>query len=609
MTSNPQDDFVRALDVGAIIYGGIMSHYGDQMSKCLQVVKTLGDAARSPISIGRYNNAQKAFEQQAEFNRKYPITTKGTVTLENGTKITTCVDAAAMVYPDSVGGEKVMAWFGNVGWRDISAFTVEESKVTTSQELTQLGQQSRARGNNDMAERLYAAAIQADDKNFHAMNELGVLYAGDQNYEFALAYYTAALDVEPHSAQVLNNRGNLYRAIGRPEEAMADFEEALRWLPGNELISLNAASVMDDVGRTDDCLKVIDEHLFRNPGKVTVQYNRALVLLGAGRFVEGWKAYDSRLWQQTANSHYEHFNIPRWDGSDLSGKTVLIWGEQGLGDEILTASMIRDVLDRGAQVTLLCSRRLEHLFIRSFPGVTIGIRSEAGLGDMFQRVPLKPQWLPKAVRDGQFDFQMSQGDLGAAFRPSLESFPRRTFLSADQEKSADLRRACKSLCGDNTNLLVGITWNSARNLRIGKLKSIDILALAPILKTPGATFVNLQYGDCSEDLAKVQEQLGVKIINLPEINPLLNMDSYASLVAAMDLVITVSNTTAHVAGGLGIPTWVLTPEGPGRLWYWFRDIEYSPWYEKVHLFRQKATTQWESAISNVAHSLEVTCTR
>jgi hypothetical protein len=132
---------------------------------------------------------------------------------------------------------------------------------------------------------------------------------------------------------------------------------------------------------------------------------------------------------------------------------------------------------------------------------------------------------------------------------------------------------------------------------------MSLTDLAPILTLEGATFVNLQYGDCAAEIADVERELGVQILQDPDIDSLADMDAFAAQVAAMDLVISVSNTTVHTAGGLGVQTWTLLAEGRGRIWYWFRDHASCLWYPSVRFIRQPAATAWAPVITQAAKEL------
>ncbi len=179
-------------------------------------------------------------------------------------------------------------------------------------------------------------------------------------------------------------------------------------------------------------------------------------------------------------------------------------------------------------------------------------------------------------------------------------------MKADPDRTAALRARYQAIAPGN--LVVGLSWRS-KNDRIGKSKSADISAWSEIFRVPGVTFVNLQYGDCADDLAAVQQVFGVRVIQDHEIDPLKNMDDFFAQVGAMDLVITTSNTTVHVAGSLNVPAWLLLSTGLASLWYWFLSGEDSPWYPSVRILRRLAGTArgdapwWHDVIARAGYDL------
>lgn len=436
-------------------------------------------------------------------------------------------------------------------------------------------------------------AIAADPKYWHAYNARGSILGRLNRFEDAIAAYTEGLAHNPSSPELHSNLGTALLRLGRSQDALPHLETARvqsadRDATLRESVALNYAGALHDVGRTDDAIAVLGEIVAANPANVEAHHNRAQNLLSLGRFEDGWRETEWRLKRPNANVQYEAFApVSRWNGEDLAGKRVLIWTEQGIGDEILAASMMPDAIAAAAHVTILCSPRLVPLFRRSFPHATVEERKQP---------------LPPSARDPRLSFQMSMADLGRAFRPDFASFPKRgAFLVCDESQRRALRTAYQA--AHPGTLLVGISWSSHGNAYMGWLKSNNLEAWQPILATPGVTFVNLQYGDRAGELARVRERCGVDILNDATVDPMKDMDRFAAQVAAMDLVISTSNSTVHTAGGLGRPTWVLAPEGRGRHWYWFQNRDDSPWYPSLRFIRQPGDGGWEGAIARCAEDL------
>ena len=190
-------------------------------------------------------------------------------------------------------------------------------------------------------------------------------------------------------------------------------------------------------------------------------------------------------------------------------------------------------------------------------------------------------------------------DVAQVLRPTLASIPpHRGYLIPDASRVQELR----ARYGNGNTRLVGLSWRSASG-PTGRFKSMDLAQWAEFLKLPGTTFVSLQYGNSADEIAQVSHATGRTIIADPDIDTSGDMDAFAAQVAAMDLVISVSNTTVHVAGAIGTPVWALVPRGPGAHWYWFVDRTDSPWYPSLRLFRQNKRADWRQPLADVTTEL------
>jgi len=434
-------------------------------------------------------------------------------------------------------------------------------------------------------------ALAADPAFWHAHNSKGSLLAALNRFSEAIDVYRAGLRQNEASPELHNNLGKALAWLGRCHEARAHYERALELAPPGSYaanaIALNYAGALNDSGESSRALAALGALIDEQPSHVDAHYNRAQILLSMERYDEGWREFAWRLKRPEANVRPEAFpHIKPWAGEPLSGKKILIWTEQGIGDEILVATMIPDAIAAARKVVVLCSKRLVPLFRRSFPTAHVDERTEP---------------LPRSALARDFDFQMSLSDLGLAFRTSSDSFPkRRSTLVADEARRKILRARYAGIRPGN--VLVGLSWSSEKNHEIGWLKGNRLEAWQPILQTPDVTFVNLQYGDQSETLARVREQAGIDVTWDRSIDPLKDMDGFAAQVAAMDAVVSVSNTTVHTAGALGIPVNVMLGHGRGRLWYWFQQGSDSPWYPSARLFRS-GPDGWAETIGRCAQDL------
>ena len=414
-----------------------------------------------------------------------------------------------------------------------------------------------------------AARTATGDKAAHLFTQQGMTLARAGRFEDAAAAYQSSIALAPNEAETYNNLGNTLRRLGRAAETSAAYAAAHRLKPDHPSIFLNHAMALSEVGKLEDSLAALDSLVALKPDYVDAQYNRAMVLMGLGRLKEGWEAFQWRMKRPGVHVHHDHFPQKVWTGEDLGGKHVLVWTDLGLGEEILLAGLIPDLAAVARKVTLLCSERLLGLFRCAFPHVTVALRADP---------------LPAAALAPDIDFQMSVAELGLAFRRDFQAFPLRPhYLTADTALRDKLRKRYRQ----GANQLVGISWRSI-NPEIGAQKSIPLATWLPLLKTPGMTFVNLQYGDSRAEVEDLRRAHGITLVNDPDIDSLGDMERVAAQVAAMDHVVSISTTTVHLAGALGVPVSVLLPPGHARLWYWFRGLEACAWYPSVRLLAADA---------------------
>ena len=434
---------------------------------------------------------------------------------------------------------------------------------------------------------LVECVIDAGPASSDLQNAYGIMLARAHRFGEAAIAYGRGIALSPDRAEIHNNLGTALRRAGRGTEAVAAYAQAHALKSDHPTIHLNYATSLADVGRLDEALQNLDRLIARQPDYVDAQYNRALVLMGLGRLMDGWTALAWRMRRPFVHVKHEDFPQPVWSGEPLAGKHVLVWTDHGLGDEILLGSMIPDAARTARHVTLLCSERLVGLFRRSFPGVTVDKRAAP---------------LPAAALSKDIDFQMSIAELGANVRRDFAAFPTSGHsLKVDESLRTTLRHKYQQKAPGN--ILVGISWRSI-NPEIGMQKSLGLAAWLPILKVPGITFVNLQYGDCTAEIAQLQRDHGVNIIDDTAVDRLGDMDPVAAQVAAMDHVITISNTAAHLAGATGTSAWILVPDGHARLWYWFRGLVRSAWYPSAEV-RAVEGGDWTKAVAQVADDLRL----
>lgn len=439
-----------------------------------------------------------------------------------------------------------------------------------------LGVARHKQGRIDDAVLAYREALTLKPSNASTAAHLGEALVDLNRLDEAEPVLRGAIAHTPDDAGVLTALGRIYELRGKLGEAIAVQSRIITLNPAFEAAYLNRGTARRFSGDFAGALADYDAALALKPNLLQAVANRALTLLIMGRLAEAWPLYRARL--KALGGAPDLSGDKPWDGQPLTGKRALIWGEYGLGDEIMFAGLLPELTKDAAQCTLVCAPRLVGLFRRSFPNLDV-----APLG---------------ADVPGDFDARLPLIDAAGLLRPSLADFPTHGgYIKADPALTARLRERYRA---GTDNLLVGISWRSASGAT-GRFKSLDLDRWREILDVPGVTFVSLQYGAAAADIARAG--LEGQIISDAEIDSSGDLDPFAAQVAAMDLVISVSNTTVHVAGAMGKPVWVLTPTGPGAHWYWFRDRADSPWYPAARLFRQTAAGAWDEPVAAAAAAL------
>lgn len=381
---------------------------------------------------------------------------------------------------------------------------------------------------------------------------------------------------KPESAEDFGTIGGFLQRTNRDKEAVSYFIKALELDPGLEAARLGLANSLSTLHRVDEAEQQYNELEKRNPEFKKSSYNKALMNLSLGRFRQGWEAYETRFLEENKGIRPRQYSYPLWDGRDVA--TLFLWGEQGLGDETIYASILEDAQRRADKIVLETDPRLVPLIARSFPQVEVIARDKDH--------PTKERIAANA--------HLPIGSLGKFFRLDWQDFPRRPYLLASSERAEKLRVQIS----EPGKAIIGLSWRSA-NPKFGEVKSAKICDFHPLLQQPGFGFVDLQYGDTAKELDACREKTGVSITHLDEIDNMNDIDGLASLIVACDAVVTVSNTTAHIAGALGKPVWVLLPHGHGKFWYWFRDRKDSPWYPGARIVRQQPGQPWFDLIASI----------
>jgi len=362
----------------------------------------------------------------------------------------------------------------------------------------------------------------------------------------------------------------------------------------------NIGYAWSHLGHLDKALDAYNEALARaiDPAEqLEGKHSRSICLIGMGRIREGFEEFEVR--NDTRFRAYVHHLIqaPVWKGEDLNGKRMLVVAEQGLGDEFMFANILPDLQDavgETGKLEIAVDPRLITLFQRSFPKAEVGRYDDRTLIDKDGNKSLR--FVPFSIDKGEPNYWAPMGTPLHIFRKSLEDFAHKAFLVPDPERVADYA-AQLAMLGDGPK--IGICW---RSMMLGAKRAKYYSALdawGPILKVPGVTFVNLQYGDCADELARAAGMHGVTIHRIEGLDLKDDIDGAAALSAALDLVISAPTAAAATAASVGAEVWFTTA---GRTWPQLGTDEY-PWYRKTRVFSPEKFGDWNDVIPRIGEAL------
>ena len=403
----------------------------------------------------------------------------------------------------------------------------------------------------------YTRALALNPNMAEAYNNLGVVLRGTGRPEAAVACYRRAIALKPRSASSYSNLGNVLRDLGRFEAAVASHQQAVHLEPANPDTLHNLGVALRDLGRRDQSLDCFERALDANPKHVPSRLDRARSLLLAGEYAAGFKDLEARF--QLRRYRLSGEDAPRWDGKKVKGKTVLIPCEGTWGDVIQFARFIPLVKDQGANVV---------------------VEAPAALADLLATVSGADKVVLQGADLPKFDLQAPLLSLPALFKTTVKNVPKAVPYLSPPDPGAH------RLPPGGGFLKVGIAWaderpSGARTLAPGLKPFLDLAGLA------GVTLFGLQTGPRAADLkAEGAEALVVDLARRSG-----GLAGIAAFIEQMDLVVTVDNAVAHLAGALGREAWVIAPASPD--WRWGTSGDATPWYPKTRILRTERRGDWQ----------------
>jgi tetratricopeptide (TPR) repeat protein len=448
----------------------------------------------------------------------------------------------------------------------------------------------------DKAIHSYDKALELNPNSVDALFNKGCTLQAQDKFNDAKKLYLKALSKKNDIAEIWINLGTVEKELGDNKSAIASFEKAGQLNPKLGAVYSNIGAIFFEDGLEKSALKLIEKAIELEPQNSEYLYRMSTFWLARGELKRGWKDYDKRfIHSKIAKDCLRPNPPPYWEGEsikELKNKNILFWTEQGLGEELISSSIINNLIDNGLKFSIECTSKLLPLLSRTYPSVKFSSWED------------HDKLIKKS--DESFDFQYPLfSTLKFFFNDSDAINSNGPSIKPSPPIVKDLRKKYEKLA--NGRRIIGISWKSG-NKNFGHDKTIPLEAWKNILSFKDIFFINLQYGEFQEDIKKIKENLGVEIYCDPDVNPLTDLEATLGQIAAMDLVISVSNSNVHFAGSMGIPAWSIIPKSKGIIWFWFTKGTLSPWYPSVRLFRQTSTPEagkawWPAVVDDVTKEL------
>ncbi|MDR3733958.1 MAG: tetratricopeptide repeat protein [Acidobacteriaceae bacterium] len=436
--------------------------------------------------------------------------------------------------------------------------------------LVSLGQSLERSGKAEKAERCLVSAL-IQDPSSPAIVVLGAVLRQTKRKSEALAWSSRGCRVNPDDDRARTELGLTLAELDRFDEASVAFRCVLSHKPDDAETWAALANVLMAQAEPG-AVALYRRGLVIEPEHPAIRWNLALALLRHGDFTVGWANHEARLLLTGPQKiRLPELSTSIWDGQDLTGRTLLLHTEQGLGDTLQFVRYVPLVAARGGKIVLVAPRPLVNL-LRSLPGVDVLIAT----GD-----PVPP-----------FDFWLPLLSLPRVFSTTLDTIPERTpYLRADPECVATWQQRL------GNGIRVGLVWAGSPGNGNDRNRSCPLELLVPLLAVPGIRWFSLQKGSRAADPARLGWQE-----RITDLDPLIDdFADTAAIIANLDLVVSVDTSVAHLTGALGQACWVLLPFAPD--WRWMLDRTDSPWYPRSRLFRQTRPGDWSAVVTAVATAL------
>jgi tetratricopeptide (TPR) repeat protein len=463
-----------------------------------------------------------------------------------------------------------------------------------SRMLTSIGQLAERLAMPAAAEHIYSLLLQVEPNHHRGYCHLSNVMREQGKYAEAIDLLQFAIDKDQTSPQLWHSLAIVVAEQRGLEVAEPFYQEAIRIKPDYGAAHSNLGMALCAEGRFEDALPHLDTAMNLVSADPNARFSYATALLGAGRLAEGIENYEWRLDSGRADSVAFTHGLPRWDGGDLSDKTVLVCDEQGIGDAMMFSSCFNQVIEKAAHCYIECDYRLVDLYQRSFPAATVNRHVTYKVNG---RVHRHYAWLEG--QEKQPDVATEAGTLLRYLRPTIASFERPSgYLRPDPERVQFWKARFDAL---GPGLKVGLCWSGGYVTPVRKRNYVTLKDMASFFDIDGIHFINIMYTNTKADIDQAREELGVTIHDWPDIDRKEQIDEAFAYTAPLDYVVSVTSSPGAIAGVLGIPTADIQR---ARTKWMLGMPDRKPWFPNTQVFLPPDISQWpEEPIGRVAEEL------
>ncbi len=428
---------------------------------------------------------------------------------------------------------------------------------------------------------MYQKALEIDSNNAELHHRLAVVYRHLDKFQEAIQEMRNAIAKNPNNTVYKLELANTLHLVDGSEEALALYQEILTIHPDNHHVLYNLGYTLKKLGYIDEALEIYNKVISIDSNYALARFSRSLAYLTLGQWDLGWKEYE---WRWAAyNESAKKFNVPVWNGENISGKRILLYAEQGLGDTIQFIRYAKLVKDLGAYVI---------------------VETQGPLKEILKLCPYIDEVYARGEHIPYFDTHIALMSLPLVFKTDIDTTPEIVpYIYAKPELVTHWANKLK----DDHNLKIGICWQGNPNYSTQFLrqavagKSMHVKHFEPIARLKGVTLYNIQKMGGEEQLKQLSPDINIVSFNDLDTAHGRFMDTLG-LLMNLDLVITIDTGTCHVAAALGVPTWNLLPNPAD--WRWMLDRNDTPWYNNMRLFKQPTPGDWQGAIAECVQALQ-----